>query len=163
MTCQRSSSENSVKKTATSGHDAKHPSGNDVIHDNKLQVGFTNQAVSMVTEDEAGYTSLKKEKELIDSETKAEVESEYPKSKPKSIIYEEITDSPVRRESTGYIHPQSHYDGYEYAVDESEYLPPSSERYINPAVTKGTEDEYGYDYPQIQPNEYEEVPNSYKD
>ena len=124
-------------------------------------MGFTNRAVSTVTEDEAGYTSLKNE--LPDSETKAEVESESPEHKPQSIIYEEITDSPVRHDSTGYIHPRSHQEGYEYAVDDSAYLPPSSERYINQAVSNTTEDEYGYDYPQMQPNEYEEVTNSYKD
>ena len=102
----------------------------------------------MVTEDEAGYTSLKKEKELIDSETKAEVEFAYPQSKT---------------QSTGYIHPQSNQEEYEYVEDGSTYIPTSSERYINQAVSNATEDEYGYDYPQIQPDEYEEVPNSYKD
>ena len=155
MTCQRSSSENSIKKTATSGHDAEHPSGNDVIHDNKLQVGFTNRAVSMVTEDEAGYTSLKNE--VPDSETKAEVESEYPQSKPQSVVYEEITDSPVRDDGAGYIHPQTHQEEYEYVEDGSTYIPPSSERYINQAVSNATEEEYGYDYPQMQSNGYEEV------
>ena len=148
-------------KTATSGHDAEHPSGNDVIHDNKLQAGFTNRAVLMVTEDEAGYTSLKNE--VPDSETKAEVESVYPQSKPQSIIYEEITDSPVRHDTTGYIHPQSHEEEYEYVEDGSTYIPPSNKRYINQAVSNATEDEYGYDYLQIQPDEYEEVTNSYND
>ena len=161
MTCQRSSLENSVKKTATSGHDPEHPSGNDVIHDNKLQVGFTNRAVSTVTEDEAGYTSLKNE--LPDSETKAEVESVNPQSKQQSVVYEEIPDSPVIVNDTGYIQPQSHQEEYEYLEDGSTYIPPSTERYINQAVSNATEDEYGYDYPQIQPDEYEEVTNSYND
>ena len=117
----------------------------------------------MVTEDEAGYTSLKNEKELLDSETKAEVESEYPQSKPQSVIYEEITDSPARHESTGYIHPQSQYEGYEYDVDESACLPPSSERCISQAAAKETGDDQGYDYPQMQPDGYEEVLDSCKD
>ena len=117
----------------------------------------------MVTEDEAGYTGLKKEKELLNSETEAEVQSEYPQSNPQSVVYEEITDSPIRHGSTGYIHPQSQCEGYEYAVDEIASLPPSSERYINQAVAKGTEDEYEYDYPQMQPDSYENVPDSYKD
>ena len=114
----------------------------------------------MVTEDEAGYTSLKKGKELINFETKAEVESE---SRPQSVVYEEITESPVNPNDTGYIHPESQYEGYEYAVDESASLPPSSQRYINQAVAKGTEKEHKYDYPQMQSNEYEEVTNSYND
>ena len=107
----------------------------------------------MVTEDEAGYTHRKKEKELINSETKTDVQSEYPEYS-QSVVYEEIADSPVRHNDT---HPQSDQEEYEHAVHDAAYLPTSTERYINQAVAKGT------DFPQTQSNEYEEVLDSYKD
>ena len=113
----------------------------------------------MVTEDKAGYTSLKKGKELINFETRADVQSEYPEY-PQSVVYEEIADSPVRHNDT---HPQSDQGECEYAVHDAAYLPPSTQRYINQAVAKATEEEHKYDYPQMQSNEYEEVTNSYKD
>ena len=114
----------------------------------------------MVMEDEEGYTSLTKEEGILDSQVK----SEYSQLKPRSAVYEEIPDSSnIGQNKDGYNLPQSHYEGYENAVDESGYIPPSSERYINQAVAKATEDEHGYDYPQIQPDVYEEIPDLVKD
>ena len=104
----------------------------------------------MVTEDEEGYTGLKQEKELIGSLIK----SEYSQLKPHSAVYEEIPDS------SNIEHNEDHY---EYVADESADIPPTNERYINQAVAKGTEDEHGYDYPQIQPEVYEEIADSIKD
>ena len=153
--CQRSPEEGPAETPATSGHDAEVTSGNDVIHEDTLQMAFTNRAVSMVTEDGAGYTSLEKEMELIGSQVK----SEHPQPKPQSDVYEEIPDSSnIGHSEAGYNLPLSQYEGYDNAVDV--HLPPSSGSYINQAVTKGTQDEHGYDYPQTQPDVYEEIPDS---
>ena len=113
----------------------------------------------MVIEDEARYTGLKKEKELLDPERKLDYDHLH--SKPHSAVYEEIPDSSnIGRNEDGYNLPQSHY---EYVDDESTCLPTTNGRYINQAVAKGTEDEHGYEYPQIQVDVYEEIPDSVKD
>ena len=47
------------------------------------------------------------------------------------------------------IHPQSHYDEYDYVIHESDYHQPSPEGFTNEAISMATEDEYAYARPQI--------------
>ena len=101
-------------KTTTSGSDAEVSSGNGAIRDDNIQMECMNQGISVVNEDDVGYTSLKKEKDGYESLRKPETErrddSEDLRPKKQCRIYEEIPDSKqVKQDDAGYILPQSHY------------------------------------------------------
>ena len=104
---------------------------------NKLQVGFTNRAVSMEIEEESGYTSLKG------------VTDRYHGLQKESKVYEEIRDDVLeKQDESGYIDPQRPSGAYEevpdYLIeeDQAEYPLPQDQSHQNNAPNDTNRDLY---------------------
>ena len=104
---------------------------------NKLQVGFTNSAVSMEIEEESGHTSLKG------------VTDRYKGLQKESKVYEEIRDDVLeKQDESGYIDPQRPSGAYEEVPDDlieedqAEYALPQDQPHQNNAPNDSNRDLY---------------------